>query len=71
MLYEIKKVFDFATMSFEVKEAMLSIMGRSPDTYVSWTVSTEFNESVFIDINNWLIDNGAGVGEKILINYHW
>ena len=83
MTYKTMKVFDFQEgMPEHIKDVFWKeYEGTSNDCYISREVMgpTYYDEDTNTDIVNeeftlldhWLLDNGAGIGEYVLINHWW
>lgn len=79
MKYELKKVFDCQKMPEGVREAFFKVekYAGNPgnDCYVSWEVEPNykdnFEQGASEIVGKWLIENGAKVGETVLVNHWW
>lgn len=84
MKYEMKKVFDCQDMPPDVRTYFFELHEASNDTYVSHEVfaptfldeADDGTEQIlpcedYSIVDAWLLENGAFVGEYVLINHWW
>lgn len=74
MTYKMMKVFDSIGMPEEVLDALNPDRELNNNTFITFSTYTEDDYMEFAEeatINNWLLDNGANVGDVVLIKYWW
>lgn len=62
---KLMKVFDCQDMPKDICLIFLrSWDNKCNDVYVNWTVETDI-------VSKWLLQNGADLGEKVIVKYWW
>lgn len=67
MKYQLLKVFDCLEMPSDVRKNFFSAWdNKGNDCYLRWSVETETEP-----VDQWLLANGAELGEDVLISHWW
>lgn len=71
--YELFKSFDAGNLPVDLNEYLMDYFEVTNDSYHRWYVSSIENSlnDKSKRINQWLMDKGAVVGEKVLFEFSW
>ena len=74
-MFEQKKVFDCQKMPDEPRNYFFEHTEGSNDCYVAWWVEAdeemEDGTEIWNPVSTWLSDNGAELGEQVIIKHWW
>jgi len=73
-MYKLQKVFDCQDMPEDIRKEFFNLWDNyGNDCYLSYIIGelNSPNSSLSLNIDKWLIDNGATNGEEVIINHWW
>lgn len=73
MKFKIAKVFDCQNMPENIKDAFFNTCDNQygNDCYVDWYFDIGPRDDGKNIVSKWLLENGAILGDKVLINHWW
>lgn len=73
MNYKIRKIFDCQDMPEDLRKSFFRLWDMGNNSFTEWIVGDSIYEEddPSIQIEKWLIENGAEEGEEVCIHYWW
>ena len=75
MKYKVMKVFESYHLPNDLADRIqeASNWSLANGTVLKWTVegTDRFSQDIIDEIDDWLVKNGATVGEDVIIHYNW